>query len=272
LAIGSIILMPVVALAWYRFTGTTPSPQAPSRTVDAELPAPMASAPPTPSTSATRPIASDLARAVAAVGAFDDGRRTTLDDLPAAAHAFIDQARLLLMNSPRRAGPGLPLRQPDGTEMRIAPDPVRSGEAGSVPVFPEGSPAARERARAVDGRLVSRAITISGNRSPVPIRGGLAKEILEPDAWIAVPYDPALVAGQPLELINRSLGRYVLQLDAEDYGSVRLNGGLVVPGRFYLMNGSMTITGDVPVGVMIRPLGVVHGYYDQPVRPPSANG
>ncbi len=98
------------------------------------------------------------------------------------------------------------------------------------------------------------------------------KEILEPDAWIAVAYNPALVAGEPLELTNRSFGTYVLRLDADDYGSVRLNGGLVVPGRYYLMDGTMTISGDVPVGVMIRPLGVVHGYYDQPVRPPTANG
>lgn len=106
----------------------------------------------------------------------------------------------------------------------------------------------------------------------MPMRGDRVKEILEPDAWIAVPYNPALVAGEPLEITNRSLGQYVLRLDADDYGSVRLNGGLVVPGRFYLMDGTMTISGDVPVGVTIRPLGVVHGYYDQPVRPPSANG
>jgi hypothetical protein len=38
------------------------------------------------------------------------------------------------------------------------------------------------------------------------------------------------------------------------------------------MQGTMTISSDVPIGVVIRPLGVVHGYYEQPVRPPSANG
>jgi hypothetical protein len=100
----------------------------------------------------------------------------------------------------------------------------------------------------------------------------LTKEILEPDAWMAVPYEPARVAGEALSVTNRSLGDYVLSLEADDYGSVRLNGGLVVPGRFYLMQGTMTISSDVPVGVVIRPLGVVHGYYEQPVRLPSANG
>lgn len=155
--------------------------------------------------------------------------------------------------------------------MRVAPDPVPRGDQVTAPIIPAGSPADRERARAVNGRLVARTFSDTG-RMPVPTRGDRVKEILEPDAWIAVPYNPALVAGEPLELTNRSLGQYVLMLDAEDYGSVRLNGGLVVPGRYYLMDGTMTISGDVPVGVMIRPLGVVHGYYDQPVRPPSANG
>ncbi len=112
----------------------------------------------------------------------------------------------------------------------------------------------------------------SGRKAPAPTRGDHVKELLEPDAWIAVPYDPVLVQGQPLELTNRSLGDYVLRVDAEDFGSVRLNGGLVVPGRYYRVEGTMTVTSDAPVGVIIRPLGVVHGYFDHPVRPPSANG
>jgi hypothetical protein len=123
----------------------------------------------------------------------------------------------------------------------------------------------------VDGRLVARSFATTG-KAPVPSRGDLVKEILEPDAWMAVPYDPARAAGQPLELTNRSLGDYVIGIEAEDYGSVRLNGGLVVPGRFYLMQGTMIISGGTPFGVVIRPLGVVHSYHDQPVRPPSANG
>jgi len=215
-------------------------------------------------------ISPDLARAVAAVGAFDDGRRDSLEDLREAVRALRDHARVLLATTPRQAAPGLPLRLPDGTELQITPDLQRPGEQTAQPTIP-GSPADRERARAVDGRLVARTFN-TADKLPIPIRGDTVKEILEPDAWIAVPYNPALTNGQALEITNRSLGQYVLMLDAEDYGSVRLNGGLVVPGRYYLMDGTMTISGDVPVGVMIRPLGVVHGYYDQPVRPPSANG
>lgn len=219
-------------------------------------------------------ISAALARTVAAVGAYDDGRRPDLDGLPDIERALVDAARVLLAATPRRKAPGLPMVLPDGTVAGIAPDPRPRDDAANTPDSSQpGDPtlAERELARAVDGRLIARTLSSTG-KAPTPTRGDRVKEILEPDAWIAVPYDPALVAGEPLEITNRSLGQYVLRLDADDYGSVRLNGGLVVPGRFYLMDGTMTISGDIPVGVTIRPLGVVHGYYDQPVRPPSANG
>lgn len=219
-------------------------------------------------------LSATLARAVAAVGAYDDGRRASLDDLPAEVQALIDQARVLLGTTPRVTAPGLPMVLPDGTVAGMKPDPAPRVPLTTTPVETHNdapTPADRERARAIDGRLVARTLTSNG-KTPPPSRGDRVKEILEPDAWMAVPYNPTLTAGEPLVLTNRSLGEYVLRIETDDYGSVRLNGGLVVPGRFYLMQGTMTISGDVPVGVMIRPLGVVHGYYDQPVRPPSANG
>lgn len=219
-------------------------------------------------------IPTALARTVAAVGAYDDGRRSDLEGLPDVQRALVDAARVLLAGTPRRKAPGLPMVLPDGTVAGVAPDPVPRDDTVNPPVpsLP-GDPtlSEREHARAVDGRLIARTLSSTG-KAPAPTRGDRVKEILEPDAWIAVPYNPALVAGEPLEITNRSLGQYVLRLDADDYGSVRLNGGLVVPGRFYLMDGTMRISGDVPVGVTIRPLRVVHGYFDQPVRPPSANG
>jgi hypothetical protein len=53
---------------------------------------------------------------------------------------------------------------------------------------------------------------------------------------------------------------------------VRLNGGMVVPGRFYLLQDQVTISGNTPIGVIIRPVTVLHGVYEQPVRLPEANG
>ena len=219
-------------------------------------------------------ISATLARAVAAVGAYLDGRRSEVDDLPDDQRAQVDLARVMLAAVPRRSAPGLPMVLPDGTVAGLAPDPVPRDDPATIPTpsLPgEPTLAEREHARAVDGRLIARTLTATG-KAPPPARGDHVKEILEPDAWMAVPYNSALVSGEPLTITNRSLGQYVLRIDADDYGSVRLNGGLVVPGRFYLMDGTMTISGDLPLGVTIRPLGVVHGYYDQPVRPPSANG
>jgi len=268
---GILVMLAMLGLLLCWPTAAVPTPNHGGTTGEPVLPAPMVPTPPPPMTPRSQVIPADLARAVAAVGAFDDGRRATVDDLPETVRLLIDQARQLLAASPRQAAPGLPLRLPDGSEMRIEPDPVRPGDPYPAPTISAGSPADRERARAVDGRLVARTFSTTG-KLPVPIRGDVVKEILEPDAWIAVPYNPALVAGQPFALTNRSLGEYVLRLEADDYGSVRLNGGLVVPGRYYHVNGTMTVTSDVPVGVVIRPLGVVPSYYERPLRPPSANG
>lgn len=264
-----LVLLGIVgSIWWYARAGT---PIAPETTVEPKLPNPRVSATRLPLTARIHTIAPDLARAVAAVGAFDDGHRQDLNDLPVSVRALLDQARFLLATTPRCVGPGLPMVLPDGSEVHVGADPGRVSGDVAPGLIPAGSPAERELARAVDGKLVARTWSNTA-RAPVPTRGDHIKEILEPDAWMAVPYDPALVAGQSFELTNRSLGDYVLRIEADDYGSVRLNGGLVVPGRFYLMDGTMTISSDVPVGVTIRPLGVVHGYYDQPVRPPSANG
>jgi hypothetical protein len=225
--------------------------------------------PPAPPLRATT-LPHALGRAVAAVGAYDDGRRASLDDLPPEVAALVDQARVLLAGASRRAAPGLPMRHGDGSQARIEPDPPPRGQHQPTPIE-DGSLAQRERARAVAGRLVARTLATDG-RLPPPVRGELAKELVEPDAWIAVPYDPRLTQGQALTLTNRSLGEYVLRLDADDYGSVRLNDGLVVPGRYYLVQGTLTITSEVPVGVIIRPLGVVHAYDERPVAMPTANG
>ena len=55
------------------------------------------------------------------------------------------------------------------------------------------------------------------------------------------------------------------------FGTVRVNGGLVVPGRFYQIHQIIEITSDVPVNIPVRPLGVVTEYHDVPVIP-RANG
>lgn len=261
------VLLGVVALLMH---AGAPAAPLPSAGVEPHLSPPRPRTTPSPLPPRTTALPQALGRAVAAVGAYDDGRRATLDDLAPDVAAVVEQARMLLAGVSRRAAPGLPMRQADGSEARIEPDPPPRGQHRPTPIE-DGSLAARERARAVDGRLVARTLATAG-RLPTPVRGDLAKELVEADAWIAVPYDPRLTQGQALTLTNRSLGGYVLRLDADDYGTVRLNDGLVVPGRYYLVQGTMTITSDVPVGVIIRPLGVVHAYDERPVAMPTANG
>jgi hypothetical protein len=210
-------------------------------------------------------ISPALARAVATVGQVEDGRLADLSGLDEQAMAYVDYARVLLAGVPRRAAPGLPMRLPDGMTMKMGPDKLNE-----IPESPN-PPVRDSHARIVDGHLIPRRLDISG-RVPVPTIGDLHKELIEPDAWIAIPYDPALVTGQPLQIINRSGGLYAVSLHADDFSTVRLNGGLVVPGRFYQMDNTTVISGAIPVGVTIRPIGVLHGLYEQPIRPPQANG
>jgi hypothetical protein len=106
----------------------------------------------------------------------------------------------------------------------------------------------------------------------MPIQGDLVKQLIAPNAWVAIPYQPAKVAGAPLIIQNISGGDYAIALYGSDFGSVRLDGGLIVPGRFYRINGSSRIDSQVPLVVHIRPLNAVGPYYPQPLQVPSADG
>jgi hypothetical protein len=51
-----------------------------------------------------------------------------------------------------------------------------------------------------------------------------------------------------------------------------VNGGIVVPGRCYQIDGSVTITAGSQVGIDIVPLIAVPGYQEQPWSVPQAPG
>jgi hypothetical protein len=137
--------------------------------------------------------------------------------------------------------------------------------ATPVPAIPDAAPAA------ADAGTVAHALVASG-RQPSPIQGDLVKQLTAPDAWVAIPYQPAQVGGKPLFIQNVSGAEYAIALYGSDFGSVRLNGGLVVPGRYYRIDGAVRIDSRVPVGVHIRPLTAVGPYYPQPLRIPTADG
>ena len=231
-----------------------------------------------------------LARAYAAAGALLDGRRRDLAGLDPAALAELAHAEeLLAVDRPEpgqqqatRAGadavmsvggpagaPGSGATAPAATTATTGARARRQGETPAADAAP-ATPAA-PAAALPDGAVASS--LASSARQPIPVSGtGTTKQLLLPDAWLAIPYQPALSQGQPLVIANLSSGAYAISLVGDDFGDVRLDGGLVVPGRYYRINGTATITATSPVGVHIRPLSAVGPYYDQPLQVPSADG
>lgn len=233
-----------------------------------------------------------LARAYAAAGALMDGRRRDLSGLDPIALAELGHAEELLSYATAQSGQRLPTRLGDGTTMQIgsgaalpagppaapAAGPgattgasARRGDAGAPGAgAPAPGPGAGAPSAALGDAAVASSLAAQG-RQPIPVSGGTTKQSTLPGAWLAIPYQPALVQGQPLVIANQSGGEYAISLLGDDFGEVRLDGGLVVPGRYYRINGTATITSTVPVGVHIRPLTAVGTYYDQPLIVPSAD-
>jgi len=81
-------------------------------------------------------------------------------------------------------------------------------------------------------------------------------------------------AGSPplrLELAEGA-GGYAVSFHGEDFSRLRVDGGLVVPGRFYRIDGAITVGGPDPVAIHIRPLNAVPAYHQEPLLPPTADG
>jgi len=87
-----------------------------------------------------------------------------------------------------------------------------------------------------------------------------------PGVWAAL-RRPA--AAPPTTLAVEGDAAYAVSFHGEDFGTVRLDGGLVAPGRFYRVEGTAVITGG-PVGIHVRPLETVPAYHEAPVIPPEA--
>jgi hypothetical protein len=216
-----------------------------------------------------------LARAYAAVGELRDGRRQALPPLDTETMALLDQAgELLALDRPVR-GEGRPTRLPGGETMAIADRPASAAVADAVDrprSERSASPPPGDALSAVEADRVQQRLAQGGATQPLPMVGDLVKDLIAPDAWVAIPYQPAAVGGQPLVINNRSGFGYAVSFHGDDFGGVRVNGGLVVPGRHYRLDGSMQVTSDVPVNVHIRPLSAVPTFFEQPRQWPNANG
>jgi hypothetical protein len=209
-----------------------------------------------------------LARAYARRGAARDKTPDVAfaSDPDALEAASVAEADRLLDEAPLRRGPGLPSTSPIET-LTILPQERLVQAASAAPFFGTGPEAiAPERVAATlagaqipEGRGIDQS-----KRGPV---------MTTPGVWADVRFRASVHARTGLIVGNRSAGEYAIEILANDYGSIRLDGGLVVPGRYYrVRSGIARITGDVDAHVTIRPLSAVHVYVEAPTPLPQSSG
>ncbi len=199
-----------------------------------------------------------LARAYAAVGAAELGDASALDRLDPEARERLDEARALLAAQPliTRAGAGAGAGSATG-----APDQRGAASLARLRLR-------RERTAPRGGLVLDLAHAVDPHEA---LRSTPAGPVLvEPGLWAKAAFDPS--AQRQLVVSDASGGGYAISVFAGDFSTVRVDGGLVVPGRYYLVGGSAVITGTVPCTVDIRPLSALGSYAPQPARPPQSNG
>ncbi|MFM2090215.1 MAG: hypothetical protein RLZZ127_704 [Planctomycetota bacterium] len=198
-----------------------------------------------------------LARAFAAAAARRDGRPHPPVADPEAMALAADADLLAAAEPPPLAGPALPIPLPGGAEVRPLGDPA---------------PAARTNPDAVRLAADLRRLPPPGPRQPPAVVGDLRRKVIVRAPAVAmVVWDPATVPG-PIEISDRSGGGHGIRFDAMDVSGLRLDGGLVVPGRLYRLDGRARIDSDVPVRIEIRPLAAASAYWEGPLVIPVGGG
>jgi hypothetical protein len=203
-------------------------------------------------------ITADEARAFARLGMVEDGD----SEAAKAAMAADDEAfaRAALSSLTAKPGQGRPYASPDGGSMRIAP-PARRHVAGTA--SDEGSAGAG--ASATDG---ARTI-LDGAASQAISSIGTTYSLDAPGVWAGITHH----AGDgPVRISDRSGAGHAIRINGDDFGTVRVNGGIVVPGRFYRVGDGLEITAAVPIGIDVVPLDATVEHYDEPFRLPVGAG
>ena len=221
-----------------------------------------------------------IARAYAALGRWRDGWVDQAPVLDAAAAACRDVAEAMLAKDRARKGQGRPsipskgilgpvveISAPPGLAKAAGIDPT--GDSGSVG---DGNPEAVDRAK-VQSDTSDRA----GVQQPNPLqamerrRDGI--DLTKAGLWADSTFDPGYPAHRGgMRISNRSDGDYAVSLEADDFSTIRLDGGMVVPGRYYRVRGDAVITGAKPAHVTIRPLVNLPVYFEKPTTLPQTNG
>jgi hypothetical protein len=212
-----------------------------------------------------------LARAYAAVGAAAAGNPRLILALDPMAKERLDDARILLQESPLFAG-----RSASPAEVRSAMQPVLPSNTRVVTATPERSTqvgddinTAGVGTTSTNGPLtLDLAHTVSAAQALRDTPQGPVFQ--QPGLWAKASFNPALQ--QQLVITDACAGGYAIAIYAADYSTIRLDGGLVVPGRYYQVDGHSVITGDSGCNVDIRPLSVVPTYSRGAARLPQSNG
>lgn len=197
--------------------------------------------------------AAALARAIALVGQIADGRIAALPPtVDAATRAALPEAEALLAGQRPRRGAGRAYAGADGATMRIAP-PARAVDGGEDP--------ASGVAEAAVGQTDAGTGVSLGN-----VRHDAERVVVSGDGvWAAMTWEP----GQPpIRLREEDSAGHAVCIHAEDTSGLRINGGMVVPGRHYRIGSGLDIQATGPIGVDIVPLDATHLVYDQPIPVP----
>ncbi len=212
-----------------------------------------------------RDFSAAAARAYAWVGLEADGYAP--GGLDPDSWCLVPDMRGFLTAQPRRSGLGLATITPRGVHAVVGGAGDVCGDADAMQRL------SREMALGdcdlAAGRYEERHFELVAQPGRIR-RQGERQELSGPGLW-AVIRRP--VGTPPTTIVAPEAHPYALAIDGEaiDFGEIRLDGGLVVPRRFYAVTGAVRVSGDGPCTVRIRPLSAVTAYHPEPLRPPSAD-
>ncbi len=173
------------------------------------------------------------ARAYAAAGLAQDGHPEALASLDAAATACIQDMR-------QRLGVGASARA-GGAADQLGAGVAHAGGAGLTVA-----------GTAPPGASIGHLDLGQADRGIQSGRDGVVLTGTQVWALVRMRSDQGQIA-----ITDQSGGAYVVSLSGSDFSTIRLDGGLVVPGRSYPVSGSVRITGSAACAITIRPAAVV---------------
>lgn len=236
----------------------------------------FASMPPGPVPAGERGAFSPVeARVYALLGQVADGILPALPVLDDDAAIACIRMRKVLERQRLVPGENRPTVTPEGTfsipaRQTPAVSTTDSRKAGTSPVPPAHGGTNTTPVAAVAATSVQRELDFVAQPGSVT-RTPEGQVISGRGVWAAMRAEPGI--NLPLRILDHGDGGYVIALSGPDFATVRVNGGLVVPGRFYQIQGMVEISAEAPVNVHIRPLNAVPNYHPEPaITPPTANG